>query len=90
MKGLPRTGMSDDQRNALNAMLFHTGTQSKDFVLVLATNRPGAMGGRAFPPLLVDCPRMRKKSILQGRSLTLIRFFDSDQKQIEKTYRYQI
>ena len=28
--------MSDDQRNALNAMLFHTGTQSKDFVLVLA------------------------------------------------------
>jgi hypothetical protein len=28
--------------------------------------------------------------ILQGRIVTLIRFFDSDQKQIEKIYRYQI
>ena len=27
---------------------------------------------------------------LQGRFLTLIRFFDSDQKQIENIYRYQI
>lgn len=27
-------------RAALNAMLFRTGDQSKDFVLVLATNRP--------------------------------------------------
>ena len=27
---------------------------------------------------------------LQGRILTLIRFFDSDQKQIENIYRYQI
>jgi ATPase family AAA domain-containing protein 3A/B len=33
-------GMSEHQRNALNAMLFHTGSQSKNFVLVLATNRP--------------------------------------------------
>ena len=32
--------VSEAQRNTLNAMLFHTGTQSKDFVLVLATNRP--------------------------------------------------
>ena len=27
---------------------------------------------------------------LQGRILTLIRFFDSDQKQIKNIYRYQI
>jgi len=32
--------VSEAQRNTLNAMLFHTGTQSKDVVLVLATNRP--------------------------------------------------
>ena len=28
--------------------------------------------------------------VLQGRIVTLRRFFDSDQKQIEKIYRYQI
>lgn len=33
--------MSEAQRSALNAMLFQTGDQSKDIVLVLATNRPG-------------------------------------------------
>ncbi len=29
-----------DQRNALNALLYHTGTQTANFCLVLATNRP--------------------------------------------------
>jgi hypothetical protein len=29
-------------------------------------------------------------AVLQGRIVTLVRFFDSDQKQIEKNYRYQI
>lgn len=33
--------MSEAQRSALNALLFHTGDQSKDIVLALATNRPG-------------------------------------------------
>jgi ATPase family AAA domain-containing protein 3A/B len=32
--------MSEHQRNALNALLFQTGTQSRHFMLVLATNRP--------------------------------------------------
>ncbi|KAI6696102.1 hypothetical protein NL676_016221 [Syzygium grande] len=36
-----KTYMSEAQRSALNAMLFRTGDQSKDIVLVLATNRPG-------------------------------------------------
>ena len=31
----PRIGMSEHQRNALNAMLFHTGSQSTNFVMVL-------------------------------------------------------
>lgn len=33
-------GMSEGMRGALNAMLFRTGDQSRDFVVVLATNRP--------------------------------------------------
>ena len=32
-------GMSESSRNALNALLFQTGTQSHNFALVLATNR---------------------------------------------------
>nr|CCA20783.1 conserved hypothetical protein [Albugo laibachii Nc14]CCA23711.1 conserved hypothetical protein [Albugo laibachii Nc14] len=34
------THMSEAMRNALNALLFHTGTQSRHFMLVIATNRP--------------------------------------------------
>nr|AAL87170.1 putative AAA-type ATPase [Oryza sativa Japonica Group] len=34
------THMSEAQRSALNALLFRTGDQSRDIVLVLATNRP--------------------------------------------------
>ncbi|KAL2532609.1 P-loop containing nucleoside triphosphate hydrolase superfamily protein [Abeliophyllum distichum] len=33
--------MSEAQRSALNALLFRTGDQSQDVVLVLATYRPG-------------------------------------------------
>ncbi|BBN03971.1 ATPase family AAA domain-containing protein 3A/B [Marchantia polymorpha subsp. ruderalis] len=33
--------MSEAQRSALNAFLYRTGDQSKNFLLVLATNRPG-------------------------------------------------
>ncbi|CAO2830466.1 unnamed protein product [Amaranthus hypochondriacus] len=33
--------MSEAQRSALNALLYRTGDQSRDIVLVLATNRPG-------------------------------------------------
>ncbi|GMF49227.1 unnamed protein product [Phytophthora fragariaefolia] len=35
-----KTHMSEAMRNALNALLYHTGTQSKKFMLVIATNRP--------------------------------------------------
>ncbi|KMZ65624.1 putative AAA family ATPase [Zostera marina] len=35
-----KTYMSEAQRSALNALLFRTGDQSKNFVLALATNRP--------------------------------------------------
>ncbi|XP_068634107.1 uncharacterized protein [Aristolochia californica] len=35
------TYMSEAQRSALNALLAHTGDQSKNIVIALATNRPG-------------------------------------------------
>ncbi|GLD97775.1 hypothetical protein PINS_up006472 [Pythium insidiosum] len=35
-----KTHMSEAMRNALNALLFHTGSQSRHFMLVIATNRP--------------------------------------------------
>jgi len=38
-----KAGMSEHLRNALTTMLYHTGTPSKQFMLVLATNRPGDM-----------------------------------------------
>jgi hypothetical protein len=36
-------GMSEGLRGALNAILFRTGDQSRDFAVVLATNRPGTV-----------------------------------------------
>jgi hypothetical protein len=33
--------MSEGLRGALNALLFRTGDQSRDFMVVVATNRPG-------------------------------------------------
>ena len=33
--------MSEGLRGSLNAMLYRTGDQSRDFMVVLATNRPG-------------------------------------------------
>lgn len=33
--------MSEGLRGALNALLFRTGDQSRDFMVVIATNRPG-------------------------------------------------
>lgn len=37
--------MSEGLRGALNALLFRTGDQSRDFMVVLATNRPGGWRG---------------------------------------------
>lgn len=33
--------MSESLRNALTTMLYHTGTPTSQFLMVLATNRPG-------------------------------------------------
>lgn len=37
--------MSEAQRSALNALLYRTGDQSRDIVMVLATNRPSDLDG---------------------------------------------
>ena len=37
--------ISEDQRNALNAFLFRTGTESRDFMMVYASNQPSQFDG---------------------------------------------
>ena len=37
--------LSEDQRNALNTFLFHTGTGSNEFMMVYASNRPSQFDG---------------------------------------------
>mmetsp|Transcript_11707 Transcript_11707/g.25218 ORF Transcript_11707/g.25218 Transcript_11707/m.25218 type:complete len:822 (+) Transcript_11707:54-2519(+) len=39
--GTRNSSMSEHLRNSLTTMLYHTGTPSSQFMLVLATNRPG-------------------------------------------------
>jgi hypothetical protein len=41
--GRRNDAMSEGLRGALNALLFRTGDQSRDFMVVLATNRPGEL-----------------------------------------------
>ncbi len=66
-----RTAMSEDQRNALNALLFRTGSPSKKLMLVFATNRPGdldsAVLDRCDEELLFDLPDAgaRRKMVAQ-------------------------
>jgi ATPase family AAA domain-containing protein 3A/B len=43
------TQISEDQRNALNAFLFRTGTESDQFMMVYASNQPAQ-----FDPAIMD------------------------------------
>jgi ATPase family AAA domain-containing protein 3A/B len=43
------TKISEDQRNALNAFLFRTGTESNQFMMVYASNQPNQ-----FDPAILD------------------------------------
>lgn len=47
-------GMSEGLRGALNAILFRTGDQSRDFAVVLATNRPGTQAGLSAALLMLS------------------------------------
>ena len=55
-------GMSEGMRGALNAMLFRTGDQSRDFVVVLATNRPADLD-----PAVIDRMDEALEFALPGR-----------------------
>lgn len=60
--------MSEGLRGALNAFLFRTGDQSRDFMVVLATNRPGdlddAVLDRMDEALLFDLPSTPQRKVL--------------------------
>ncbi|RLN72313.1 hypothetical protein BBJ28_00020440 [Nothophytophthora sp. Chile5] len=60
-----KTHMSEAMRNALNALLYHTGTQSKKFMLVVATNRPEdldtAVTDRIDDTLHFDLPEAKER-----------------------------
>lgn len=66
-----RSNMSEEQRNALNALLYRTGENSKNFMMVLATNRPGdldrAVADRVDEAMVFDLPDLeaRKKLVKQ-------------------------
>lgn len=47
--------MSEGLRGALNAMLYRTGDQSRDFMVVLATNRPGEFLVASFVAGMTQC-----------------------------------
>lgn len=60
-----KTHMSEAMRNALNALLFHTGTQSRHFMLVIATNRPedldSAVTNRIDDTLHFELPELSER-----------------------------
>ena len=63
--------MSEDAHNALNALLYNTGTERTDFLLVLATNRPDSLDAaildRCDESLIFPLPdaECRRRLILQ-------------------------
>lgn len=69
-----RSSMSEPMRNALNALLYRTGTASRSLMLVLATNRPGdldaAVTDRVDEAMLFGLPGP------DGRERLLRQYFD--------------
>ena len=61
-------GMSEAMRAALNAVLYRTGGQQRDFVLVLATNRPedldAAVADRVDELLEFDLPLPDQRAVI--------------------------
>ena len=72
--------MSEDMRSALNALLYNTGTASRKFMLVLATNRPGdldlAVSDRVDEQLRFDLPGSGERARLLR--LFLVKYFERE------------
>lgn len=72
--------MSEAQRSALNALLFRTGDQSRDTVLVLATNRPGDLDAAVTDRIdeVIEFPLPGKEERFQLLKLYLNQYIFSE------------
>ncbi|MCL7051779.1 hypothetical protein MKW94_028756 [Papaver nudicaule] len=74
--------MSEAQRSALNALLFRTGDQSRDIVLVLATNRPGDLDSAITDRIdeVIEFPLPGEEERFKLLSLYLKKYLQNDDK----------
>ncbi|XP_047322622.1 ATPase family AAA domain-containing protein 3-like [Impatiens glandulifera] len=72
--------MSEAQRSALNALLSRTGDQSRDVVLVLATNRPGDLDSAITDRIdeVIEFPLPGKEERFNLLKLYLNKYLSSD------------
>lgn len=72
--------MSEAQRSALNALLFRTGDQSRDIVLVLATNRPGDLDSAITDRIdeMIEFPLPREEERLKLLKLYLNKYLSDE------------
>ncbi|KAJ4967246.1 hypothetical protein NE237_019095 [Protea cynaroides] len=76
------TYMSEAQRSALNALLFRTGDQSRDIVLVLATNRPGDLDSAITDRIdeVIEFPLPREEERFKLLKLYLNKYLSNEEK----------
>lgn len=79
--------MSEAQRSALNALLFRTGDQSRDIVLVLATNRPADLDGAITDRIdeVIEFPLPREEERFKLLKLYLNKYVSSSEKDNSKS-----
>ncbi|XP_010467645.1 PREDICTED: ATPase family AAA domain-containing protein 3C isoform X1 [Camelina sativa] len=77
------TYMSEAQRSALNALLFRTGDQSRDIVLVLATNRPGDLDSAVTDRIdeVIEFPLPGEEERFKLLKLYLNKYLDGEDKE---------
>ncbi|KAJ7944276.1 ATPase family AAA domain-containing protein 3 [Quillaja saponaria] len=78
--------MSEAQRSALNALLFRTGDQSRDIVLVLATNRPGDLDSAITDRIdeVIEFPLPGEEERFKLLKLYLNKYLSEDNKDVSK------
>ncbi|XP_020251570.1 ATPase family AAA domain-containing protein 3-A-like [Asparagus officinalis] len=84
--------MSEAQRSALNALLFRTGDQSRDIVLVLATNRPGDLDAAITDRIdeVLEFPLPREEERFKLLKLYLKRYISKDNIDDDNDNRFPI
>ncbi|KAK2657186.1 hypothetical protein Ddye_010238 [Dipteronia dyeriana] len=78
--------MSEAQRSALNALLFRTGDQSRDVVLVLATNRPGDLDSAITDRIdeVIEFPLPREEERFKLLKLYLNKYLSDEGENMSK------